>query len=394
MNISDPLNEAPEAELSFSVQKSEVDASLVRRITLWGMVMNLLLAAAKFAVGLAAHSQACVADAIHSLSDLSSDLAVLIGVRFWSAPADSDHPHGHQRIESLITLFIGALLGATAIGMASKAIGSLGETETTPLSSWPVLGVSLLSILTKEILYQWTVASGQACHSAALIANAWHHRSDAISSIPVALAALAARIWPELSHLDSIAAIIVICLLLRACWQIAWPCIKELSDQGLGPQELEEMRRIASAMPGVKNVHNLRTRRFGSSVLLDMHIMVDKDMTVENSHRIAEEVADEIRRKKPLVLDVLTHVEPENSVNMKDEIVRLARSVNGVRDIHSIRIRSVLNGYDVDFHVQVSPDLPVSEGHRICGEVRATLLKSPLKITGALIHLEPYYGGN
>ena len=171
----------------------------IRRITLWGMLVNILLTAGKFAIGFLAHSQACIADAVHSLSDFTTDIAVLVGVRFWSAPADSDHPHGHQRIEALITLFIGVLLCVTALSMAINAIKSIGQTEDGTVPGWPVFFVALASIVSKEILYHCTVAVGNACHSSALVASAWHQRSDAISSIPVAIVAAAGHFWPHVT---------------------------------------------------------------------------------------------------------------------------------------------------------------------------------------------------
>ena len=363
----------------------------IRRITLWGMLVNILLTAGKFAIGFLAHSQACIADAVHSLSDFTTDIAVLVGVRFWSAPADSDHPHGHQRIEALITLFIGVLLCVTALSMAINAIKSIGQTEDGTVPGWPVFFVALASIVSKEILYHCTVAVGNACHSSALVASAWHQRSDAISSIPVAIVAAAGHFWPHVTYLDAIAAILVSTMLLKTAWSIVWPCLKELSDQGVTPTELENMRRIAASIPGIEDVHELRTRRLGHGILLDMHVLVDRNMSVEEGHRLCEEAAMAIRHKMPVVLDVLTHLEPMNSVDLEAAIDTIARGVSGVKDIHNIRVRSVLSGYDVDLHVLVEPSLSVAEGHSICNDVRDAVLKSDLKVVAVLTHLEPYY---
>lgn len=370
------------------VQNDEVKR-LVRRVTLWGMAVNIVLMAAKFGVGLAVGSQSCVADAVHSLSDFITDLAVLVGVRFWSAPADSGHPHGHQRIEALITLAIGVLLGISAVGMISNAIKTIGVSGEGMSPSWWLLGVALISIFLKEMLYQWTTAVGRTCRSSALMANAWHHRSDAVSSIPVAIVAIVGRIWPDIAYIDHVAAVIVASMLLRAAWQIAWPCLKELSDQGVSALEVKEMNRIASSIPGVKEAHKLRTRWFGNGILLDMHVLVDKNLPVEQGHRICEEVASEIKRQMPKVHDVLTHLEPYEGVDFKAEIMRLAGQVPGVRGMGAIQIRSFPEGNEVECCILVSAECPLGEAHEICVKVREILQASPLKIIRAVVHAEP-----
>ena len=371
--------------------RAEIGANrkAIRRITLWGLAVNVGLTIAKFIVGYLTKSQACIADAVHSCSDFLTDIAVLVGIRFWTAPADSDHPHGHQRIEALITMFIGVLLGASAVSMIVKAVKTIGMEHDATASAWPLLGVALASILGKEILYQCTVMVGHACGSSAVIANAWHHRSDAISSIPVAVVAVAARIWPEITYLDHIAAVIVACLLLRAAWKIAWPCIKELSDQGVSLRELEAIRKIAAGISGVKEVHKLRSRRFGNGILLDMHILVDKEMSVENGHRICEEATTEIKRKMPIVLDVLTHLEPDETVDIPGRIAKVASDVEGVQGIQSIAVRNLTDKIKVECTILVPPKMTVAEGHEIACCVRERLLGSALKIREAVVHVEP-----
>ena len=363
----------------------------VRQVTLWGMALNLALTAAKFVVGFVVGSQSCVADAVHSLSDSATDLAVLVGVRFWAAPADSDHPHGHQRIEALITLAIGVLLGISAIGMICNAIKTIGgPTGGGAISSWSLLGVAVVSIFLKEVLYQWTTAVGRACGSSAVLANAWHHRSDAVSSIPVAIVAIVGRIWPEIHYLDHVAAVLVACMLLRVAWKIAWPALKELSDQGVSALEVKEMCRIASGIAGVLEVHKLRTRWFGNGILLDMHVLVDKDLSVESGHRICEEVASEIKRQMPKVQDVLTHLEPFESTDLKGEMTRLARQVPGVQGVRTIQIRSFPEGNEAECCILVEPECTMGQAQAICNKVRQEFLASQLKIIRAVVHAEPF----
>ncbi len=365
----------------------------IRSITLVGMSANILMVALKFAIGLLFSSQACVADAVHSLADLATDVAVLVGVRFWSAPADSNHPHGHQRIESIITMFIGILLGFSGLGIALDSIEKIGG-GVPSIPGWPVFWVAVASIVCKEILYHMTVAAGRACKSSALMASAWHHRSDAISSIPVAIVAVAARLWPNMTYLDHIAAVIVSSMLLRTAWKIAWPCLQELSDQGVTEKELAEISRIASSIPGIREVHELRTRRIGQGVLLDMHVLVDSNISVGEGHRICEEAETAIKHRIPVVVDVLTHMEPLETDSLKEGIAKAAWTVLGVKDIHGIRIRKVLSGYDCDLHVKVEPSLTVAEGHEICNAVRDAVQNSGLNVVNVLTHLEPFRGGD
>ncbi len=177
-------------------------------MTLIGLVINVALSALKFAAGIAGNSQAVVADAVHSLSDTITDIAVLVGVKFWSKPPDECHPYGHRRIEFLVTIFIGLLLASVALGLSYNALATLHEVQTRPPGAIAFLA-AVLSIFTKELLYRWTIIKGMEIKSTALIANAWHHRSDGLSSIPAAVAVAGAALVPRLSFLDHLGAIVV-----------------------------------------------------------------------------------------------------------------------------------------------------------------------------------------
>ncbi len=361
----------------------------IRRVTLWGLLLNLLLTGMKFVIGVVYHSQACIADGVHSLSDMVTDLAVVIGLRFWAEPADIRHPHGHQRIESLVTLFIGAVLGLVALSLGWKALVSIGA-DIHQRPSWPVFGVAMTSIVVKEWLYRWTVAVGRRCHSPAMMANAWHHRSDAFSSIPVAAAVVVGRIWPAMTHVDACAALLVALMLLKAAWDIALPMLRELADEGADPAYLERLRNLATAVPGVREVHDLRTRRVGQGFALDLHVLVDSGLSVEDGHLICDDIQASIVKGESCIVDVLCHLEPMQPVTIRDRIRALALTVPGVREVHRVRTRRVLNGYDADLHVQVDPELTVRAGHEICGAVSQALARADLKVVGALTHLEPY----
>ena len=288
------------------------DPKAVRKVTLVGLVINLLLGALKGSAGLLFGSQALVADALHSLSDCATDVAVLVGVHFWSAPPDECHPHGHQRIEALVTLFIGLVLGAAAIGIGRQAIMSMGAGEGANLG-WGAFAAAVVSVVLKEWLYRWTAAVGMRVRSQALVANAWHHRSDALSSLPVAAAVLIQRLWPQFGFIDATAAVIVAVLLLRAAWSIARPALAELTDAGADRKALEEMEQIAMAVPEVRATHALRSRRSGPGYLVDLHILVDPEKSVYDGHEVARAVRAALIQQGPDVLDVLVHIEPHQS---------------------------------------------------------------------------------
>ena len=289
----------------------------VRRVTLWGLAANLGLAVLKFVFGLMAASQALVADAVHSLSDMATDFAVLIGLRYWTAPADEDHPHGHGRIETLVSAFIGLVLAGVAAGLIHRALLTLhADTATRP--TWPAFVIAVLSIVTKEFLYRITVRTGARVRSSAVLANAWHHRSDALSSVPVAVAVLASRLRPEWILLDPLAAIVVSVLLLHAAWKITWSALRLLVDAGATEEETAALSSIIERTEGVKSLHELRTRHIGSGLQLDVHVLVDPTLSVGEGHSIATDVKQRLLNENADVADVLVHVEPFEAPYWRD----------------------------------------------------------------------------
>jgi cation diffusion facilitator family transporter len=281
----------------------------VRLVTGVGLAANIALAAAKMVGGLLGHSQALIADAVHSLSDCTTDVAILVGVRYWSEPPDASHPYGHRRIETLVTAFIGLALAAVAVGLAYDAIDALvAGTHETP---GPIaLGAAALSIVVKEVLYHWTRRVGGRVGSSALEANAWHHRSDALSSVPVAIAVGAVLIDPSLSFLDSVGAIAVALFILFAAWKIVRPALDQLIDRAAPRKVADELRRIAGAVAGVREVHDIRTRQSGLGLHVDLHVLVDDELTVQQGHDIATQVREDLIEDGPNVFDVIVHIEP------------------------------------------------------------------------------------
>ena len=281
----------------------------VRKVTWIGLVVNLFLSGLKLLAGIYGGSQALIADGVHSLSDLTSDIAVIAGSHYWSRPPDQDHPYGHRRLETLVSVFIGIMLAAAGAGIGWKAISTLHEKHGAS-PGWIAVLVAAIAIVIKEILYRITAAVGKRVKSSALAANAWHHRTDAISSLPVLLAVSGALIFPSWSFLDHIGAAFVSLFILYAALKIIWPGISELVDAG-APEEIQKkIEAIAYDNKSIQEVHAVRTRLISTSIQVDMHIVVDGSITVREGHEIADDVKDRIIVEIPEVLDVIVHVDP------------------------------------------------------------------------------------
>jgi len=283
----------------------------VRKVTWIGLLINIALACIKFAAGYFGRSQAMIADAIHSLTDTTTDVAVIAGSHFWSRPPDESHPYGHRRLETLVTVFIGLMLAAAGIGIGWDAVSALRDKESTP-PGWIALVAAAVSILTKEILYRWTAVVGKKIKSPALAANAWHHRTDAISSIPVLIAVGGALIFPSWSFLDLVGAVVVSIFVMHAAMKIIWPGISELIDAGAPKDIQKKITDIACNISGVQEVHKVRTRYISTSILVDMHIVVDGSISVRDGHAIADEVENQIINSISNVLGVVIHVDPSD----------------------------------------------------------------------------------
>jgi cation diffusion facilitator family transporter len=290
---------------------SEQEVSQIRLVTWSGLWVNALLSLLKFIVGILGSSQAVVADAVHSLSDMSTDLAILVGVRFWSAPPDEGHPFGHRRIETLVTSGIGIALALAAGGIGLKALSSLRDADILQ-PSWIAIIGPVLSILVKEAMYHWTKAVGKRVRSAAVTANAWHHRSDAFSSFPVLIAVIAADINPDWAFVDHVGALIVSVFIFKVAWDVAKPALVELSEGGVTFQERKQVEEITLGVEGVHGVHAVRMRRHGSCMLVDLHILVSGEISVRKGHDISGIVKHRIIEQGPDVTDVVVHTEPND----------------------------------------------------------------------------------
>ena len=282
---------------------------MVRRVTFAGILVNILIAVAKAVAGVMSSSQALVADAVHSASDLVTDLVVVFSVRYWVAPADEDHPYGHGKIEAFVTLVISAALVLAAWELARTAVLSLvrGNADATP--GVAALAVALGGIVLKEIIFVATRSVARRVKSTALEANAWHHRSDALSSIPVAAAVAVVWLFPSLWWVDAAGALVVSAFVLHVAWKLAKPALQELTDAQIG-SKAEAVATVALGVPGVKGVHKPRARRYGASFQADIHVQVDGGLSVAEGHAIGHAVKKAVVSAGLDVDDIVVHVEP------------------------------------------------------------------------------------
>ena len=282
-----------------------------RNVTLVAIVVNLLLSIAQLVGGFFAHSQALIADGVHTLSDLASDFVVLFAAKLASKDADEDHPYGHGRFETVATIILGLALAGVAVGIAMSAIGRLLNPERLLQPEPMALLFVALVILSKEGLYQFTMGVANRIDSKMLKANAWHHRSDAISSILVAIG-VAGSVFLKIPWLDAAAAILVAVMIFYMGLRLILDSTMELVDTALEPEKTEEIRRFINAIEGVEHTHMLRTRRMGHDVLADVHIQVNAYLSVSEGHYVAESVMQKLRIEFPEMHDITVHIDPED----------------------------------------------------------------------------------
>ena len=282
----------------------------VKQITWIGLVLNILLTVLKFVAGVRGHSQAILADAVHSVSDFGTDLVLLIGIRAWSKPRDRKHPFGHERIETVIALFMGIFLGLVGVWIAYASLRGIEKAHLLRPGNIALIAAGI-SIVSKEAMYHWTKYVGRRTSSIAVTANAWHHRSDALSSVPAGLAVLGAILLPpQWAFLDHIGALIVCMFLVHAAYKIVAPAVAELLDTVPESHVPKELLTIIAQTPGVLLVHNVRVRSAGARVLADAHIEVAADISVTAGHDIAERVKQRVLEQLPEVAEITVHVEP------------------------------------------------------------------------------------
>ena len=302
MNFSPSLDDPEDTQHSPAER-----AAAASRSTWVSVVVNLCLTVVQITVGLLAKSQGLVADGIHSLSDLVADFVVLFAGHHSKKDADEDHPYGHQRFETAASLVLGLLLLAVGVGMLWSAVRKLEEPASVPQVHAMALWVAGGALIAKETLFRYMLAVAKRVKSGMLVANAWHARSDAASSLVVGLGLIGNLAGYPI--LDPIAALIVGFMVAKMGWEFGWDAMHDLMDRAIDEEEVTAIRLTLSETPGVIGVHDVRTRKMGDMVVVDAHIEVDAAITVEAGHDIAVEARQRVLQRHR-VLNLMTHVDP------------------------------------------------------------------------------------
>ncbi len=289
-------------------QHSVAERSAAASRSTWVSVgVNLVLTTVQIVVGVYAKSQGLIADGIHSLSDLVADFVVLFASHHSKKDADEDHPYGHQRFETAASLVLGLLLLAVGIGMLWSAFRKLEAPETVQQVHVLALWVAAGALVSKELLFRYMLAVAKRVKSSMLVANAWHARSDAASSLVVGIGIIGNLAGYPI--LDPIAALIVGFMVAKMGWEFGWSAMHDLMDRAVDDQEVAAIRRTLTETPGVSGVHDVRTRKMGDMIVVDAHLEVDASISVEAGHDIAV-VARQRVMQRHRVLNLMTHVDP------------------------------------------------------------------------------------
>ena len=302
MNLIEPADD-PDDELHSAADR----AATASRSTWVSVGVNLVLTVTQIAVGLMAKSQGLVADGIHSLSDLVADFVVLLASHHSKKGADLNHPYGHQRFETAASLVLGVLLLAVGVGMLWSAFRKLEEPALVPQVHIVALWVAGGALIAKELLFRYMLAAAKRVKSSMLVANAWHARSDAASSLVVGLGIVGNLAGYPI--LDPIAALIVGFMVARMGWSFGWDALHDLMDRAVDEAEVEAIRRTLIETPGVSDVHDVRTRKMGDMIVVDAHLEVDASISVEAGHDIAVAARQRVLQRHR-VLNLMTHVDP------------------------------------------------------------------------------------
>lgn len=290
----------------------------IRRVTLVGSVLDLVLAVLKVVVGYIANSQALIADGIHSFSDLVTDVLVIIAAKHGSQDADERHPYGHGRFETIATVILGVALIGVAFGITWEAFDRMFHPEELVVPGVMAISVALISVFSKEWIYHYTMHVAIKVRSDMLKANAWHSRSDAISSVIVVVGVGGSM--AGLPYLDAIAAIGVGIMIAMIGWRLAMQSVQELVDSALDEERVKLIRTMILDIDGVNRVHELRTRKTGGEALMDLHIEVDPHLSVSEGHYISECVRQRVVSEFEEVFDVLVHIDPEDDETCRPSV--------------------------------------------------------------------------
>lgn len=304
-------------------QETIYDSAAIKKIAVrvsWvSIIVNALLSFGKLLAGLLAASGAMVSDAVHSASDVISSVMVMFGVSMAAKEEDENHPYGHERLECVTALLLAALLFITGVGIGLNGIKNISLALDGDLAAPGLLALwaAVVSIAVKEAMYWYTRAAANKTRSGALLADAWHHRSDALSSVGSFVGILGARLgWPIL---DPVAALVICCFILKVAWDIASDSFDKMVDHACDETVVEQIRKVVQDTPGVLSLDDLKTRRFGSKSYVDVEIGVDSRLNIVAAHNIAQLLHDNIEQALPEVKHCMVHVNPNFAGSSNDE---------------------------------------------------------------------------
>ena len=285
-----------------------MDKKLANKVSVITIILNLALSLFKFIIGFVGHSQALVSDAVHSASDVVSTIAVMFGVNMSAKKSDSSHPYGHERIESIFSIILAMMLFITGLGIGITAIKTIISGAEIAIPEKITLVAAIISIAVKEWMYHFTKRTAIKIDSSSLLADAWHHRSDALSSIGSLIGIGGALLGFKIC--EPIASIVICIFIAKASIEIFMDAVNRLIDRACSDEEIEEIRKYIMEIDGVKRIDSLMTRRFGSKIYVDLEIAEDPDITLREAHDIAERVHDNIENKIENIKHCMIHVNP------------------------------------------------------------------------------------
>lgn len=309
------------------MSRTRSEKQAIYKVTLIGALLDAVLGLFKVVVGFFGNSTALMADGVHSFSDVATDAIVLWMARMSHDEADDEHPYGHQRFETFGTVVLGALLIFVAGAIAYDSLSRLFTTQNFNIPGWPVLIVAVASILSKEWIYQYTHRVGKKANSELIKANAWHSRTDAISSVVVLIGALAAMLGVYWA--DVFAALLLAVYVAAIGWKFMVPSAKELVDTGIPVEQREAMMAFIKSIPGVLDVHDFRSRKMADDVYIDVHLAVNADISVSEGHQIGAHVENRIKEQYPKVQDLVYHIDiiEENGNHALKDVLPLRQEV-------------------------------------------------------------------
>ena len=281
---------------------------IAERISYNTIIINTLLTVFKLLAGLLAHSAAMISDAVHSASDVFSTVIVIIGVRLAKKSSDAEHQYGHERFECVAAILLSVMLAFTGIGIGYSGIKSLVSREQLIIPGFLALAAAIISVIVKEFMFRYTVSAAKKVNSGALMADAWHHRSDALSSIGSFIGILGAKIgFPAL---DPLASLVICIFIFKVSIEIFIDAIGKMTDRAADDKTVLKIREVALSQEGVIEIDDLKTRKFGDKVYIDLEIAVDGSMTLNEAHTIAERVHDKIEQSIPSAKHCIVHINP------------------------------------------------------------------------------------